>query len=305
MNNMKIIVTTYPFTETDSYLNSYDTIYNQKGRKLTRQELTTLLAEHNPDVIIAGTEVYDSEVLDLCPNLKLISRVGIGLDSVDLLECHNRGIHVANTPDAPTRAVAEMTVSQIIMMLRRLDRVGLNTKSGGWNRYIGRELGSMTVGIVGYGRIGRMVTGMLEPMCGSIMVTDTDEDAMELAALEGSQRSALEDIMKKCDVVSIHVPGDKNMNLVGARELSMAKSDLVLINNSRGGIVNEDDLFDWLSANPDASCALDVFVEEPYNGRLLTLDNLFATPHLGSCTVTSRTAMERESIANIKKLFGR
>lgn len=302
---MKIIVTTYPFTETDPYLNSYETVYNQKRRKLTRPELKELLIEHNPDIIIAGTEMYNAEVLDLCPNLKLISRVGIGVDSVDIKECNNRGIHVANTPDAPTRAVAEMTVAQILMMLRKLHVVGQNTKGGQWDRFIGRELGTMSVGIVGYGRIGRMVAGMLDNMCGSILVTDIDDDAMELAALEGFQRSSLDEIMKTCDVVSIHVPGDNNMDLIGARELSMTKRDLVLVNNSRGGIVNENALFDWLETNRDASCALDVFTEEPYSGRLLDLPNLFATPHLGSCTVTSRTAMERESIANVKKLFGK
>jgi D-3-phosphoglycerate dehydrogenase len=303
---MRIIVTTHPFTEDDEFLKNNDTVYNAKRRKLTGEELRELLATHDPDVIIAGTETYNSEILDLCPNLKMISRVGIGMDSVDVSECARRNIHVSNTPDAPTRAVAEMTIGQMVMLARRMDLVNRDVRTAQWNRYIGKEIGSCTVGIIGYGRIGRMVAQMIRRAFGcEILVTDISAVRRICADYDGFIISDKERILRACDIVSIHIPGENNKNFIDAGDLEQMKPDAVLINNSRGGIVDEDALYEWLVKNENFTCALDVFEEEPYFGRLSYLPNLFATPHLGSCTKTSRAAMEAESISNVKKFFSK
>src|SRR4051812_20815825 len=107
---MKILVTTYPFSEDNKFLNSYNTVYNNKKRKLSQEELEDLLINENPHIIIAGTETYDDSLLSKCTNLQMISRVGIGLDSIDIEACLKRNILVTNTPDAPSNAVAEMTI---------------------------------------------------------------------------------------------------------------------------------------------------------------------------------------------------
>lgn len=300
---MKIMVTTYPFGITDesalTILSDHEVMTNDVERKYSHDEVVERIASFQPDIIIAGTELYTTEILDMVPNLKMISRVGIGYDSVPLEECKKRGIVVTYTPDAPSEAVADLTICQIINMLRRVSRVDL--KHEYWSRFIGREIGACNIGIVGCGRIGSRVSQRLQPFNGTAVFTN--DIIPGLAERYGTSLKKWE-IFTRCDVVTIHIPyNDDNHHYVGTDELRAMKPGSCLVNLSRGGVVDENALEEWLRDNPDCTAAVDTFVDEPYRGPLSYLDNILMTPHLGSCTVRSRIGMEVGASREVLRLL--
>ena len=307
---MKILVRTNPFGEKNQEprevlenISGVEVIYNNLGRKYTKEELMILLKEHNPIGIIAGTENYNAEILDLCPNLKILSRVGIGLDSVDLEECKRRNIEVANTPDAPANAVAEITIGQIINMLREIRIVENNLKNRQWSRYIGREIKTSKIGIIGCGRIGTLVFNKLQGFNPKqIMINDSKRERVDRLCQDNY--ASKEEILRECDIITIHIPlNDENHDYITARELLQMKKDAIILNFSRGGIINEYDLYLWLRQNSEAKGAVDTYEEEPYTGNLIELDNCYLTPHLGSCSRRSRYEMELGSVQNLINFF--
>jgi len=279
---MKILVTTYPFNA--SFPEDCEVVFNTKGMKYTQEEIQDILQKENPDIIIAGTEKYTSAEFDIYPNLKIISRVGIGTSSIDLDECKKRGIKVRNTPDAPTNAVVELTLSLILSSLKKLNSQKM------WDKIIGKELNDCTIGIVGYGRIGKKVYDLCEAFGANVMIYDP-------YVYKG--HSSLDELYSKSDIISFHTSLiDKKITHT---ELNKMKDDVILINTSRGNLLDENDLYTWLKSHPQASAALDVFENEPYvNGDLCKLDNIILTPHIGSYTTKARKLMEKESVQNIK-----
>ena len=302
---MKIMVTTYPYGSVNAFpremLNNYEVHYNDVDRKYNNKELISRLKSFQPDAIIAGTEKYTTEILDLVPNLKIISRVGIGLDSVPLSECEKRQIIVTCTPDAPSNAVAELVIGQIINMLRHTQNCDSTMRKGRWDRFIGRELRSCELGIIGCGRVGHLVIDKMQGLKPRrIFVNDIIyEKAQNLPRCEYASKAQ---ILSTCDIITIHIPyNEDNVNYITSEELAFVKNDVILINMSRGGIINEDDLYRFLLCHPDACASVDTYNEEPYGGGLLSLSNTYLTPHLGSCTDKSRSDMEigaAESVIN-------
>lgn len=293
---MKIMVTTHPYGSVNSLplemLESYNVFYNDVGRKYKTEELIERLKNFQPDILIAGTEKYTKEILDIVPNLKMISRVGIGLDSVPLDECRKRGIVVSYTPDAPSNAVAELTICQILNMLRKTQFCDKFMREKKWDRHIGRELRSCEVGIIGCGRIGKLIVDKMQGLKPRrIFVNDIIHSKAE--NLPRCEFASKAQILSTCDIITIHIPyNDDNVNYISKEEFEIVKDDVIFINMSRGGIINEKYLFDFLKSHPLASAALDVYNEEPYCGELLELTNVYLTPHLGSCSDKSRFDME-------------
>lgn len=304
---MNVLITTYPFDENNEYLSLIKKYggkiyFNPYKRKMKPHELKKELETINPEIIIAGTEKYDSNILDICDNLKVISRVGIGMDSIDIKECKKRGIKVYNTPDAPSNAVSELTICQIISALRRTHDFNKGIRLGEWNRHIGKEIKNCTIGIIGCGRIGRLTIKKLKAFSPKkIYINDINKNKENI---DNCTPASKEKILKESDIISIHIPLDfENKDYICKEELSKLKKDCVLINTSRGGIVNENDLYKWLEENINATAALDVFENEPYCGKLIKLKNVLLSPHAGSCTKNSRLEMEKKSIENILIFF--
>lgn len=305
---MVIIVTTYPFnTEYDeiSQLTNagHEIIFNEYKRKMSATEIRKILIKYNPDIIIAGTENYNKSNLDLAPNLKMISRVGIGMDSIDIDECRLRNIVVTNTPDAPSNAVAELTIGQMLNGLRRLTFTNNKMKDGQWNRFIGKDIKNCKIGVIGCGRIGSRVINKLKSLSPEeIYVYDINNEAYNNIGDVNYKKSNKQEILKNCDIITLHIPLNlENVNYITKHELSIIKDDGIIINTSRGGIINEEDLYQWLLNNPNNTGIIDVFENEPYNGKMIILDNCILSPHLGSCTIESRYLMERGSIINVLK----
>lgn len=296
----KIFISTFPFgifnTLPIDLLNSKNVEYfvNPYGRKLTKEELALHITD--ADVLIAGTELIDSTVLDCAKKLRLISRVGIGLDNVDLIECTKREIQVCYTPDAPTEAVAELTIGLMFSLIRHIYEANHEMHNAKWKRFFGNRLSDLTVGIIGVGRIGSRVYRHLESFgVKNILLNDINPEIT-------NQYKCInfEEIIQKSDLISLHVPlTKKTTNLIGINELLKMKKSSFLINTSRGGVVNENDLFNALTSGLISGAAVDVFQNEPYlNGPLTKVKNCLLTSHMGSMTYDCRARMEIEATEN-------
>ena len=266
---------------------------NALGRKLQPDEVAGVYGDNA--IIIAGTEPITREVMAACPNLKAICRVGIGLDGIDLTEARARDIAVSYTPDAPSAAVAELTVGLMVDLLRNISGADREIRGGTWQRRAGRRLSLCKVGIIGAGRIGGQVIRHLSGGFPGIEILGNDIEPN--ASLDGSVTwTDKETIYRECDVISLHVPlTPETENMIQTAELALFKPDAVLVNTARGGIVNERDLAQALRDGTLARAAFDVFSEEPYQGELTELENIVLTCHLGSMTQDCRARMEIEA----------
>lgn len=221
----RVIITTYPFSHTH-LLGNYNVDTNPYGRRLKADEVHDVIK--NYDMVIAGTEPYTPEVLK-GTKVKQIHRVGVGLDNIPQEYCKENGIIFTNTPDAPTQAVAELTISNIINLLRGVHHSDRSVRSGGWTRYMGSEISEVTIGIIGLGRIGSRLIKLLDPFYPTIIGNDI-VDKRHL----GTTLTSKEEILKRSDVITLHIPGD-NVDYISDKEFELIKPGAILINTSRGG----------------------------------------------------------------------
>jgi len=296
MKKIKVLVSTFPFAQTDPKAaelivkQGWELEFNPYGRKITPQELKIMLT--GVDALIAGTEKLNKETLELANNLKLISRVGIGLDGIDWKEIKRRKIEVAYTPEAPTLSVAELTLGFILDLSRGITNTTVNMRNRVWERYSGMELTGKTVGIIGLGRIGKTLVRLLKPFNCKILVNDIKADE-EFIKKNNLTLAKKEVIYKEADFVTLHVPLTKlTRNLINEEVFKLMKKDAFLINDSRGPVVSEKALYKALKQDQIKGAAIDVYEKEPYSGILCELNNIILTSHMGSCSEESRRAME-------------
>ena len=299
---MKVLVTTIPFADKNRRPlelledQGVEVVVNPLGRKLKEMDLAQLIKDF--DILIAGTEPITETVLSKAVRLRLISRVGIGLDSVDLLAARRRGIEVCYTPDAPSAAVAELTIGLMINLLRSVQISNQCMHRGEWHRYFGRRLSDVTIGIIGVGRIGSQVIRHLSGFdCKRILVNDIDESLTVTSHPTCVVEKVKKDtIYREADIISIHVPlTAQTKNLITTKEIELMRPEALIINTARGGIINELDLFDALRSDKLSGAAIDVFAEEPYFGKLASLDQSLLTAHMGSMSNDCRIRMEIEA----------
>ena len=296
----KALITTVPFGDKNRLpieqleAAGIEYLINPLGRKLEEDELAEMVADF--DVLIAGTEPITDKVMERASRLKLISRVGIGLDGVDLLAAERRGIKVSYTPDAPAPAVAELTIGLMISLLRSVHISNAQMHRGEWHRHFGRRIPEVTIGIIGTGRIGgrvlRRLAGFGTP---SILVNDIRPDKNVAPELK-LEWVGKEEIYRHADLISLHVPLTlQTKNMIRREQLLLMKPDAMIINLSRGGIINEQDLAEVLNAGHLSGAAIDVFEQEPYIGALAQIDRCLLTSHMGSMSIDCRTRMEIEA----------
>lgn len=276
--------------------NGYEVINNPYGRKLTEVEVIELAKDCVG--IVAGVEPLTARVMDALPNLRCISRVGVGMDNVDLEYAKQKGIVVVNTPDGPTRGVAELTLAMTLSLLRRIPQADAALHQRKWKKQIGNLFLDKKVGIVGLGRIGKSVAelfrGLKNPVVGY------DPFANEAWAKDnGVELAPFEDVLKQADILTLHVPGNKDKTpVIGAGEIAKMKDGAFLINIARGGVVDENALYEALKGGKLAGAAIDVYTKEPYDGPLCDLDNIIMTPHLGSYAKEGKLQMEVDAVKN-------
>lgn len=277
--------------------NGFEIINNPFGRKLTEEEVIDLAKDCVG--IVAGVEPLNKQVMDALPELRCISRVGVGMDSVDLEYAKKKNIIVLNTPDGPTRAVAELTLGMTLSLLRKIPQADHAMKSKIWKKQTGNLLQGKEIGVIGLGRIGKMVASMFRALGNSINGYDLYPDE-QWATEHGIRLHSFDELLKISDIITLHVPpSEGNRALISKNEFKNVKSTALLINISRGGVVNEDDLYDVLVENRIGGAAIDVFKEEPYIGKLCDLENVILTPHLGSYAAEGKLQMEIDAVNNI------
>lgn len=273
-------------------------VENPHGRKLKEDEVAELVRD--VDGVIAGTEPLTAAVLEQAGRLRVISRVGVGIDNVDLAAAERLDIAVCNTPDAVTDAAAELALGGILSVLRHLHEMDAEMRAGRWTRKMGSLLRGKTVGIVGIGRIGRRVATLLAPFEPRLLAHDV-APADDWAAGHGVELVALDELLAESDVVTLHVSGagESGGPLIGADELAMMKPSAVLVNAARGGLVDEDGLCEALTSGGLAGAHIDVYGQEPYEGPLCEVPNVLLTPHAGSFAEEARALMEQEAVSNL------
>jgi len=293
---MRILIATFPFGKCGrkplSLLEEtgWEIIQNPYNRRLSPDEIGEII--RGVDAIIAGTEPYNHDILKNNPKLRGISRVGVGLDNVDLDYCKNQGISVTYTPDAPSQGVAELTVCNIINLLRYILISDRSVKHNCWYRYIGSLLEEVKIGVVGVGRIGKKVIKLLKPFRPEIIGCDLKRDK-KFSDENKFEWVEKEELFRNSDLVTLHIPYNEfNHHYVDRVTIAKMKRGSFLINTSRGGILDETALIDALIEKHLAGAALDVFENEPYNGNLIKFDNVILTAHIGASANRSRYLME-------------
>jgi len=294
-----VLITTIPFGEVDRRpldileRAGIEYVINPIGRKIKESELADLIGEYT--VLIAGTEPITAKVMDRAPNLRLISRVGVGLDNVDLIAAHQRGILVSYTAEAPAPAVAELTIGLMLSLLRLIPHADHNMKNGVWHRSMGRRLAEMTVGILGVGRIGKRVIRLLHGFGSGVLANDLFPD-QEFGGEHKIRWAGKDVIYREADIITLHLPLTRlTKRLITRRELDVMKADVLLVNTSRGNMIDEHDLAEALRNNRVGGAAIDTFEQEPYSGELATLDRCVLTCHMGSMSIDCRARMELEA----------
>ena len=297
---MKLFVSTHPFSSTSPKparllkYNEFNVRLNPFEHKISTEELANEIKD--AEVLIAGTEKITEKVLRKAPNLKLIARVGIGLDGIDFDLCRQYGIRVAYTPDAPTLAVAELCLAMILDLARQITIADRNIRQGVWTRHMGTLLNGKTVGIFGMGRIGKSLIHLLSSFNVKFLVHDINPD-IALGRLYQIKFVTKIDVLKYSDILSINIPlKSDTVDYITSKELDLMQKHALLINTARGGIINEQDLYEALKSGKINSAAIDVFEEEPYRGNLCKLNNCLLTSHMGASTVDSRTDMETQAV---------
>jgi phosphoglycerate dehydrogenase-like enzyme len=260
-------------------------------------ELSRLLAGARGALV--STDPFTAEVIAAQPQLQVIARVGVGSDSVDLPAATASGIRVTITPGANDPAVADHTLALVLAALRRIPEHDAMLRRGEWNRtgvYLPRQLSGLTVGLVGLGRIGRQVARRLQAFGTTVIGHDP-----EVAEAEGIRLVGLDELLATSDVVSLHCPlVAATHHLIGAPELRLMKPDALLVNTSRGEVVDQAALVAALRAGTIAAAALDVFEGEPPTGSpLLTLPNVVLTPHLAGLSTTSVAEMTARAATSV------
>ena len=250
--------------------------------EITPEDLMTTLPAYDVAVVRSRTKIRQP-LIDVCPNLKLIVRGGVGLDTIDVEYARGKGITVKNTPLASSDSVAELAIGYMFMMARSLYKASETMKAEKWEKkaFNGDEIGGKTLGLVGVGNIGKATARRAAAL--GMTVVAYDPFVKELAE---AKLVSLDELLAQADYISLHLPKTKeSANMIGAEQFAKMKTGVRIINCARGGIINEDALYEALTGGKVAAAALDVFAEEPPSDwKLLKLDNVIGSPHIGAAT---------------------
>ena len=297
LKRCRVLVTATSFGKNDPSLLTYlesqvgEVIYNRTGKPLNPGQLAELLP--GVDGFIAGLDSINAEALQTADRLKVISRYGVGVDNVDLEYAHKKNIIVTNTPGANSVSVAELAVGLMLSLIRHIPQAFEATRSGGWPRMNGLSLEGKTVGIIGFGSIGRQLARRLAGFDCCLLAYDPYPD-LSFAEQCGVQMLPLDDLLSQSNIITLHLPlSPSTQGLVNESFLAKTRPGTMLINTARGEIIDEDALYNALKSGRLAGAALDVFSQQPPDpsNPLLLLPNVLVTPHMGAHTDGATNSM--------------
>jgi phosphoglycerate dehydrogenase-like enzyme len=305
VNRGKVLVTPRSLTARDLASNielallteaGFELVSGPAGRYPTEEELFDLAT---PCVgWLAGVEPISARVLEAAPQLRVISRNGVGVDNIDLDAAQRCGVRVVPALGANARGVAELTVGLTLAALRHIPRSDRALRGGEWRRWEGRELANCTVGVVGYGTIGRIVAGLLRALGATVVASDPLLPSGTPAEVP---LVGLTDLLAAADVVSLHVPAQPgSAPLLGAPQFALMRPGAVVVNTARASLVDEAAALDALDAGQLRCYAVDVFDSEPpAPSALHQHDGVILTPHIGGFTVESVQRATRTAVENL------
>jgi D-3-phosphoglycerate dehydrogenase len=293
----KILITTSSFN-LDNFLAKhllismgFTIITNPYQKKMTEKQIFDMI-DDKVIAMIAGTEPLTETVLKKATSLKIVVRCGIGIDNVDLVYANKLGIRIFNTPDAPTRSVAELTIAHILSILRRVTESDRMIRNGQYKALVGSLLYEQTVGVIGYGRIGKMVSNLLLAFGAKVLVYDSFENQTS----NEIKFVSIDDILSESDIITLHIPYTiENHHFINEHTFCKIKKGAIVVNVSRGGLIDDYALYNAIMERKIAGAALDCFEQEPYNGPLIGCNNVQLTAHMGSYAKQSRIQQEIDS----------
>jgi D-3-phosphoglycerate dehydrogenase len=256
-------------------------------------------------LIVRSATTVNRELLAACRKLKVVARAGVGLDNVDQEACAEKGVRVINTPGASTNAVAELAIGLILGALRNVQKAHYQMKSGRWEKksLIGHEIEGKTLGIIGYGRIGAAVGKKAHALGMKVIAYNPpprrDDGIAEFV-------DDLDTFLGSCDVISLHAAlTETTKNIINRESIAKMREGAFIVNTARGEMIDDDALYDAVKGGKLSGAALDVYREEPYKGKLLELENVYFTPHLGASTKEAQARIGEELVRLLKEQLGR
>ena len=306
-SNLKVVVTSRSFAKStvlrEELLRLFpNSVFNEDDKKLFGKELIEFI--NDADAAIVGVETIDSSVLEHTPELKIISKYGVGLDNIDQESLKNRDIFLGWTGGTNKRSVSELTLCFMLGLCRNVFGSSFKLKKLEWEKDGGYQLSGKTVGIIGCGHTGSDVVRLLAPFGCNLLVRDI-VDKSNFCQEQGASQVSLEAVLEQSNIISLHVPLTKQTHqMVNANFLQKMKSTGFLINTSRGQVVNQEALKTALMQGEISGAALDVFAEEPpIDKDFLSLPNLMVTPHIGGNAIEGVEAMGRAAIQHLVLFF--
>ena len=302
---MKILVTPTSLQpgKNDKMLNllkefSKDLVFNPHGRPLTEEELIPLLRDC--DGYLAGLDQISENVLEQCNRLKAISRYGAGVDRVDIDAAKRKNIIVTNTPGMNAEAVGELAFALILSLARRIPYLNTQTKNGQWVRTLGTELKGKTLGILGLGAIGKVVASCGKGFGMKVIAHDQFNDTAYCQD-SGIEIKKFGEVIEESDIISLHLPlTSETKHIIGIEAFSKMKDGVIVVNTSRGGIIDENAAYKALKIGKLGGLGLDAFeIEPPGRSKLFEFDQVIATPHAGAHTKEAIDKMALQSIKNL------
>lgn len=254
---------------------------------IEREELLKTIKDYDAIIVRSGT-LIDEEFMEKAENLKIVGRAGTGIDNIDVPAATRRGIIVANTPESNSTSAAEHAIALMMATSRNIPQANSFIKGGQWERskFKGSELYGKTVGIIGLGRVGSRVATRLKGMGMRVISYDPYISEERFRRFGAEKIEKLEQLVKEADYITVHTPKtEETFGIIGEEQFAIAKKGVRVVNCARGGIINEEALYQAIKAGIVASAGIDVFVKEPSLGNpLFEFDNVIVTPHLGAST---------------------
>lgn len=304
---MKIAVSAKSFCKNDllrsELLSQFpNSVFLESEKNLNQSNLKKLY--QNASGIIIGTEILDEKLLSQFPDLKMISKYGVGIDNVDLKVLNQLGIAFGYTPGVNSLCVAELTLGLMLGLAHNIFSKGIPLKSGYWDKNGGIQLSAKKVGIIGCGNIGYKLLQLLQPFNCQILVNDL-ENRQSLINPFNARQTSKEEIFKTCQFITLHTPlTEQTFHLINTKTLNQMNQNCYLINTARGRLIDQPALKEALLNNIIAGAALDVFeLEPPHDLEFLGLPQLMTTPHIGGNAIEAQLSMGRSAIDHLVRYF--
>ncbi len=280
--------------------NNFSFVKNNFKRRLKTNEIIKM--GKNVHGIIAGLETYNCQVLKSLIKIKSISRVGVGIDNIDQNYAKKNKIKILNTPEVVVEPVAQLTIGMLLNLSRKIDIMNHAMKKKSWKKIYGNDITRKKIGIIGVGQIGKRVAEILSTFDVKLLLNDIKKN-IKWARKKNFRYVSLKNLIKNSDIILIHASNKMNKEILKKNDIKKMKKGVILINCSRGKLIDEKTLEYGLKSKKISGLGLDVFNKEPYSGNLSKYNNVILTPHIATFTKETRMQMELEATKNLIKSF--